>query len=248
MPVEVLIGYRDDGGYHGYFGTLKVREYELLRRLAERASGPGNLSEDELKALSDVKDLIIKAQIRLHEIPSSSKERLYKYIEVREALGRSSDSFNTFDDEAAQLRFLLSFCILDAQYLEWNDETDNYESENFEYVDQAEEEVPLLDESIEVGAIKHIAVSEGIVSTIYEWIALDGRRLLNEASMAEDDEDMMETEIKWWRDNISYFEEEPDYDLTTMLFRALRNNELKCRRTGKPVLSSRNWSRRIEIL
>lgn len=116
-------------------------------------------------------------------------------------------------------------------------------------MDTSEEEIPLLQESIDYGAVEFIDVSEDFVDTISEWTILDGRRILNEAALAiGDDEDVMETEITWWNDNVAFFEEKPDFILTTMLFRAVRNNVLKSRRTRKPALAARDWSKRIEIL
>lgn len=244
MSVQVFIGYKDeDNEYHGFLGTLEAEEYTLLKRLSERCTSPGILPIGELKALSDIKDGLVRAWIKLYEtskeLPETEKQGLEK---VEKALGQAIEAFDAYREKAPQLDLLLSFCTIDAEYSE------NEESENFEYIHTPDEEVPLLKESIEYGAIEHITVSAELVNAIYEWIELDGRRLLHLASMMEDDKEAMKTEIEWWKDNIWYFEEEPDYDLTTMLFRALRNNEMKCIRTGKLVLSSVDWVKRIEVL
>lgn len=251
MPVAVLIGYKDDeGDYHGFLGTLKVKEYKLLRELAERSSSPSKLSVDELKTLSDAKDLLARAQIKLYEfekeLSETGKQKLEK---VNKVLGKTLESFDVYHQDAPQLDFLLSFCLIDAQYSELEEKSSEYESKNFQYVEEGSNGSLLLEESIDEGIIKHIAIPEDLVSTISEWIDLDGRRLANEASMSEDDEGVRETEIEWWRDNMGFFEyETEDSDLTMMLFRALRNNVLKCERTGKPVLSSEDWPKRMELL
>jgi len=117
-----------------------------------------------------------------------------------------------------------------------------------------------LEERIKAGDIKYIAVSEDFVDVIHEWFELGGRRQMAEQTMSEGEiewiaevdikieDTAIATEIEWWRDNINYFETETEYELTTMLFRAMRNNILKCARTGKLVISSPDWEKRIEIL
>lgn len=243
------MGYQDEGGeYHGFEGSVDEAEYRLLRRLARRCVSPSILSIDELKALSDAKDLIAKAQIQLYDserqlLSEASKKKLEKLSKV---LGMALESFDIYRKDAPQLDFLLSFCIIDMNSSEINQETGE-KSENFQYV--GEDVVPGLKEPIESGAFKYIAVSKDFVDAIWEWDELDGRRLLDEASLATgDDEEVMETEIEWWRDNMGYFEDEPGLNLTTMLFRAVRNNVLKSKRTGKPVLAAGDWPRRIEVL
>lgn len=47
---------------------------------------------------------------------------------------------------------------------------------------------------------------------------------------------------------MSYFEDMTNHNLTTMLFRALRNNLLKCNRLGELVLNHKDWLKRIELL
>lgn len=249
MPMAVLIGYQDeDGDYHGFLGSLEAEEYRLLKRLSKRCTRPGILSIDELKALSDAKDLLAKAQIQLYDyekqlLSEVSKKKLERLSKV---LGMALESFDVYRKDAPQLDFLLSFCIIDMNSSEINEETGE-KSENFQLVN--EEAVPGLKEPIEDGAFKYIAVPRDFVDAFREWDELDGRRLLNEASSAMgDDEDIMQTEIEWWRDNIDYFEDESGLDLTTMLFRAMRNNVLKSKRTGEPVLAARDWSKRIEVL
>lgn len=132
--------------------------------------------------------------------------------------------------------------------------------ETKEDCERVREEIHSLDESIAVSDIKHIAVSEDFVNTIYDWIECGGRRQMDEQMMSESEigwvakydidlEDIsVATEIEWWRDNIDYIEYATKYNLTTMLFRALRNNILKCERTGKTILSSKDWLKRMEIL
>lgn len=247
--MDVLIGYQDeDDNYHGFFGSLEAEEYRLLKRLSKRCTRPGILSIDELKALSDAKDLLAKAQIQLYDyekqlLSEVSKKKLERLSKV---LGMALESFDVYRKDAPQLDFLLSFCIIDMNSSEINEETGE-KSENFQLVN--EEAVPGLKEPIEDGAFKYIAVPRDFVDAFWGWDELDGRRLLNEASSAMgDDEDIMQTEIEWWRDNIDYFEDESGLDLTTMLFRAMRNNVLKSKRTGEPVLAARDWSKRIEVL
>ena len=111
-----------------------------------------------------------------------------------------------------------------------------------------EAEDPLMRESIKVGMIRWIEVSEDFMNVISEWIEEDGRRAVNEAIITEEEGDAMETEIDWWKDNMQYFEEEVEFNFTEMVFRCLRNNVLKCVRTGKSILSSKDWSKRMEIL
>ena len=156
---------------------------------------------------------------------------------------------DVFRDEAPQLDFILSFCIIDAEYCEYSDENE-YESKNFHYVNP---DTPGILESFEAGLIEYIAVSYGLVGSILEWIEFDGRRIFSGAQLSDTEAEWkleggaIDVEIDWWRDNIAYFED-CGYDFTTMLFRAIRNNILKSKRRGESILSSEDWSKRIEIL
>ena len=249
MSVYVLIGYKDeDDEYYGFLGSLEAEEYTILNRLSERCTSSGILSTDELKALSDVKDLLAKTQIKLYDVEKELTEEVNQKLEnVRNSLGTALESFDIYREEAPQLDLLLSFCIIDAGYSEIG-ESGEYESENFEYVNTADEEVILFKEGIESGAVKHIALSEELLEVIGDWSEFDKRRVINEAQTSELDENAMETEIEWWRDNMAYFEDITSFNLTTILFRAIRNNVLKCKRTGDSVLSSVDWQKKIELL
>lgn len=246
----MLIGYKDENDeYHGFLGSVKKEEYRLLNRLSKNCTSPDILSIDELKGLSDIKDLLARAQIRLYESEKElSEDKKQKLDTVKKALGEALESFDVYRKDAAQLDILLSFCVVDAQYSELNEKSGEYESKNFQDVDTSEEDVPLLYESIEADYVKHIAISEDFVGVISDWIMLDGGRILNEAVISEDDEEALESEIEWWSDNIDVFEDATSFNLTTMLFRALRNNVLKSERTGELVLSHKDWSERIEVL
>lgn len=247
MSVEVLIGYQDeDDEYHGYLGALKRSEYGLLKKLSEKCTSQNVLSIDKLKLLSDAKDHIAKARTELYEIEKEfSKTEKQRLKEVKQLLGEALASFDTNNKDAPQLEFLLSFCIIDAFYSEESEESGEYESKNFHYMDT---EDPLLQENVESGAMEYIDVSEDFVNTIYDWIDCDGRRIINEASMAEEWWDTLENEIKWWKEHIDYLDDRTEYNLTTMIFRCVRNNMLKCDRIEKPILSEIGWSKRIEIL
>jgi len=241
MSVSVFIGYKDENnGYEGFVGAVTDEEYELLKRLSERCNDPGLLSIEELKAISDIKDSIVKAWMKIHETSKELESENQVLDTVERALGQAIEAFDAYNVKAPQLAFLLVFCIIDAKYFQRDE---GFDAISFDY-----EEAFILELPIEDGAIKHIAMSEELTWAVEEWIDLDGRRLMDEAFFSEDDEDAMESEFEWWKENIRYFEELVEYDLTTMLFRALRNNEMKCIRTGKQVLSSIEWVKRIEIL
>ena len=64
-------------------GFLEATEYRLLKKLAEKCTYPGILSVDELKALSDVKDLLARAQIRLYEVEKELSEAGKQKLEFR---------------------------------------------------------------------------------------------------------------------------------------------------------------------
>lgn len=336
MILKVFIGYKDeDEKYHGFLGLLEAKEYELLKTLAERFSSLDILSTDELKALSDIKNDLAEAQIKLHELEEEYFNN-NKFKKISDALGKVIESFDTYREDAPHLDFILSFCIIDASE---SDFEDDYQSGKFwkVYEDDAEEiemerptkekkadkeewinylasvravpvwtekyqpfpvsfrrlqqegiegdhlegfgkktrrrvaeilcieskedcekvrreimekfqELTPLNEKIEKDEVKHIDVSEELADVIYEWTELlDGRRILTEATMSEDNVDAMEAEIEWWRDNMAYYDDITEYNLTTMFFRAVRNNVLKCKRSGSRVLSSVNWSEKIEI-
>jgi len=253
MSVYVFLSYKDeDDGYHGFLGSLEAEEYTILNRLSERCTSPGILSTDELMTLSDIKDLLAKTQIKLYEVEKELTEEASQKLEkVRNSLGMTLESFDAYREEAPQLDLLLSFCIIDAGYSEIG-ETGEYESKNFIVLNPEEGVIPGLDELIQSGDITHIAVSYELMSFIDEWIDLDGRRILSEAQIAEDEvgweikRDSIGTEFEWWRHNIAY--DDCEYDFTAMLFRAIRNNVLKSKRTGDAVLSSEEWSKRIEVL
>lgn len=253
MSVDVFIGYKDENDEpHGFYGILEKKEYGLLKSISEKFNSPGILSTDELQALSDVKDILAKAQIKLYDIgrdlSESNKQKMEKISKV---LGETLESFDVYRQDAPQLDFLLSFCIIDSHYVELDEDTDNYESNNLLYVSpdfiDDDELITTIFESNVLSDASQLIVSEDMMNVISEWIDLDGRRYLIEASMTEDDEYLIEEEIEWWRDNMSWFEYIHDFDLTLMLYRALRNNVLKSMRTGKLVLSHKDWSKRIEI-
>jgi len=247
----VLIGYTDENDeYYGFLGSLKVPEYVLLKKLSEKCKSSSILSIDELETLSDIKNLIAKTQIKLFDYEKDlSNSRKRKLEKVNQAIGNLLKSFDVFRDEAPQLDFILSFCIIDAEYCEYSDENE-YESKNFHYVNP---DTPGIWESFEAGLIEYMAVSHELFGAIYEWIELDGRRIFDEAQNADTEAEWkrergaIDVEIDWWRDNIAYFED-CEYEFTTMLFRAIRNNILKSKRRGESVLSERDWSKRIEIL
>lgn len=344
MSVNVLIGYKDsESEYHGFQGFLEITEYKLLKRLAEKCAHSDILSIDELVDLSDVKDLLARAQIRLYEFEKGFSEAKKQKLEsITNALGAILGSFDVYRKDAPQLDFLLSFCWIDAS---GSDSEDDYASGKFWAVNEDEEEyfedigvekptkgkkarrdewinylasvkaipvwdesfqpfqvdfrrlttpenggvhlegfgkktrrrvaeilgieakedcervqgeieesfpVSSFDESIAVGDIKHIAVSEDLVFVIVDWIELDGRRLICDASTSELEIELgggvEESDFEWWRDKMTFSDASAETNLTRILFKALRNNMLKCVRTGKLVLSSNDWSKRMELL
>ena len=245
--LEILVGYQnEEGEYIGFRGSLRASDYRLLNALAKKCTSPKILSLEQLNALSNTKDLIAKAQIRIYEAESilgGKKE----YSEIHNAVGKALESFDAYRKDAPQLDFLLSFLIADLDNSHF-DEEKREQSENFKDINATGENATVLSELIDQGVIKQILVPEDFVAAIAEWNELEGRTILDEASDATgDDEGVLETEIYWWRDNIAFYEEEPDLELTTMLFRAVRNNVLKTMRTKEPVLASGDWQKLIEV-
>jgi len=80
-----------------------------------------------------------------------------------------------------------------------------------------------------------------------EWMYLDGRTETTNTDMSEGDKEAGESVLKYFREHLGHFDEESDEELTFILFRAVRNSLLKSRRTGQPVISSKEWPERIEL-
>jgi hypothetical protein len=241
--VEVFIGTQDDdGNYQGYLGTLETIEYTLLTTLITQCARHDVLSIDDLKRLSDIKDLLAQAQITLYDIENTLPEtRKTQWATVNNALGETLDTFDQYRPDAPQLAFLLTFCILDAGYTEDNEP-------RFQYMDTTEEDPAILDVSIEHGAIEYIEISDEFMNVIADWLALDGREIIELPMIVGDDWDSVDVEIAWWRDNMRRLEADTEFNLTTLLFRAVRNNVLKSKRLRDHVLSHHDWPDRMEIL
>ncbi len=170
----------------------------------------------------------------------------------KKILEETIESFDVFRENAPQLDFILSFCIIDSNwYAEIDEETGLYRYPSFTYVNphfKNDESRVNIYEANYLDLYEKLILSKDMLDVIVEWIDLDGGKHLNDAFMAECGEYTMETEIEWWRNNINYFEYASNLDLTIMLFRTLRNNLLKSMRTGELVMSHKDWSKRTEIL
>ncbi len=67
---------------------MKDEEYKLLKKISNKFDSVDALSIDELKALSDSKDLLVKAQLKLYGIEKGvSKARKHKIVNVKKNLG-----------------------------------------------------------------------------------------------------------------------------------------------------------------
>lgn len=199
---EVFVGYKDkDNGYQGFIGKVSREEYELLRDLAEKCSRSNVLSWEKLYALSEAKDFLARAYIKIFEYMKNSmlstKERR-KAEKVAKAIGKALESFDIYRDDAPQLDFMLSFCIIDAS--ESNPE-DEYRTGKFWEIYEDEECFPerSLDERIKAGITKYILVEADISAPISEWIELDGRRQMTEQMISEG-------EIEWVAEGSSKIE------------------------------------------
>lgn len=248
MPVSVFIGYwsKDEEDYLGFYGELEEDEYELLKKLAEESSSPECLSDEELIALSDIKDNIARALIKLYETEKTLSEGVRNKLEIVEkVIGKALASFNVFRPDAPHLEFLFTFCVIDVLNAEYDEETD---ISKFTFLDISPDSGFDFSMIAILPDLKIISINPALYDCLVDWMNFEGRRLMFEQIWEEEDEDAIDSAIEWWRDNICIIEEDCEYDITRVLFRMLRNNLLKVKRTKELVLTHRRWCNQIEFL
>lgn len=233
MSVSVLIGFEDvDGELHGMLGDIDLDEYELLAKLSNDCMSQNVMSLDELQSISDDRDdlvnVIYKRYFKKKESVGDEKERIEGELK---GLIRMFEGYEEYRGRASPLEFLLSLSIItvDHRFDRGIDDEEIYSVDDlFTLVDSDS-----LDD-LEKTGFKQIQMAPELFEAYYEffWIH-DGLNIVYEASLSEDDEDALETEIMWFQENMDYFFEEMENGYAFLMLRAIRNNVLKHLVTGE---------------